>query len=87
MDYKGMSIKQWKAAIRQAAEDMYESDMVETNMAMLEITEVAEAYEHYENDEEKQKAIQNTSFATKEEWIQDRIQEWIDATIHEVSSE
>ena len=81
--YNHATIEEWKSALRCAAEDMYESEMVDTNMSVHEIEEVASAYEFYENDEEREHAIQNCTYETKEDWIKDRIQEWINAGIKE----
>ncbi len=82
-NYNHTTIEEWKAALRCAAEDMYQSEMIDTNMAVLEISEVAGAYEHYENDEERQEAIQSCIYETKEDWINDRIHDWIDAGFKE----
>lgn len=77
MNYNHLDIEELRHAVRVAAEDMYKSEMLDTNMAILEIREEAEKYEHYADEEEKQEAIRNCSYETKEDWIEDRIQSWI----------
>lgn len=66
-----------EAALRQAAEEAYQNEMVDTNMAMLDIREVAEKYEYYTDEDSRQDTIKNCIWATKEEWIEDIIFAWM----------
>lgn len=71
------STEKYKDALQRAAEEMYENEMVDTNMAVLEIAEVAEKYEFYSSKEERQHALENCEWATKRDWINDKVQEWL----------
>jgi hypothetical protein len=51
--------------------------MIDTNMDILEIGEVAEKYEYYKDEAERQQAIENCSWATKKDWINNKIEEWL----------
>jgi predicted transcriptional regulator len=46
-------------------------------MHIFEIREEAEKYEYYADENGRQEAIENCQWATKEEWIQDKIKEWM----------
>jgi hypothetical protein len=70
-------IKNLQLALRQAAEEFYQNEMVDTNMHIFEIREEAEKYEYYADENSRQEAIENCQWATKEEWIQDKIKEWM----------
>ena len=63
-------------ALRRAAEEMYRSEMVDTEMDILEIKEIAE-HGDYANDNEYKNAIENCTWATKEDWILDKLNEWM----------
>lgn len=66
-------------ALYRAAEHVYKSEMVDTNMEVLEIREVAEKYQYYKDEEEKKHAIENCSWATKDEWIYSVIDMWMNS--------
>jgi hypothetical protein len=68
----------YRAALRRAAEEMYQHEMVDTNMEILEIREVAESYDYYFSEVERKISIENCTWATKEEWIKDKIDEWLE---------
>ena len=70
-------LRDFQGALRCAAEDMYKADMVDTNMEILEIREVAEAYDYYFSEDEKKIAVENCTWVTKEDWIKDKIEEWL----------
>ena len=64
-------------ALRRAAEEVYKSEIVDTLMETSTIKEVAEKYEYYANEEDKRVTIRNCLFETKEEWIENKIREWM----------
>ena len=77
MESTGEIIQKFRIALRNAAEEFYQNEMVDTNMHILEIGEEAEKYEYYVDEDSRQEAIVNCQWATKEEWIEDKINEWL----------
>ena len=72
-DYRDIDreeLNRYKKALRRAAEELYENEVVLTDMEHLMIREVAEKYDHFMN-EEKNIIMRNCIWATKEEWIED----------------
>jgi len=68
-------------ALRRAAEESYQNEMVDTNSYMTEIKEFAEKYEYYVNADDKRITIENCEWATKEEWIETRMSIWLDPKV------
>ena len=64
-------------ALERAAEEAYQNEMVDTNSYMTEIREFAEKYEYYANADDKRITIENCEWATKEEWIKEKINVWL----------
>ena len=65
-------------ALRRAAEESYENEMVDTNMEIVSVKEVAENYKYYVDEKEKQEAIDHCEWDTKEQWIDARMSIWLD---------
>jgi hypothetical protein len=72
-----IDIDRLNIALLNAAEELYKNEMIDTNMDILEIGEVAEKYEYYKDEAERQQAIENCSWATKKDWINNKIEEWL----------
>lgn len=64
-------------ALERAAEEAYQNEMVDTNSYMTEIKEFAEKYEYYQNSDDRNITIENCEWATKEEWIKEKINVWL----------
>ena len=64
-------------ALERAAEEAYQNEMVDTNMEIIAVKEVAEKYEYYDDDEQRQETIDHCEWATKEEWIKEKINVWL----------
>jgi len=67
----------YRKALLKAAEEAYQSEMVDTNMETLDIREFAEKYKYYGTAEERATTINQCEFETKEQWIGMKIDEWI----------
>jgi len=70
-------IDKYEAALERAADQVYQSEMEDTNMAVLEIREVAEKYRYYQSDEEKKQALENCGWDTIKEWKETLIDLWM----------
>jgi hypothetical protein len=74
--------REYMDALVRAAEEAYESEMVDTNTEIFEVVEVAERYKYYKDEQEKEETIRHCSWETKQEWIENKIQEWLNPTIN-----
>jgi hypothetical protein len=70
-------IDRYESALWRAAEQFYKSEMEDTNMAVLEIKEVAEKYPLYRNEQDKKEAIENCAWETKRQWMETLIDLWM----------
>jgi len=68
----------YQKALHRAAEEVYQLEIIGTLMESSTIREVAEKYEYYANKEDREITIHNCEFDTKEEWIQNKIREWME---------
>lgn len=64
----------YKKALRKAAEEMYNNEMYMTQMDVLE---VKEEIKKNHSEEEWIRQIEDASYENKEEWIQEKINEWL----------
>jgi len=67
----------YEAALREAAEEWYQSEMVDTNMESVCIREIVKDYGYYANEKEKQQLLDQCDFDTKEDCIKAKIDEWL----------
>jgi hypothetical protein len=72
-------IDKYDKALLIAAEEAYQNEMVDTNSYMTEIKEFAEKYEYYHNKDDKQTTIENCEWATKGEWIENKMTGWLES--------
>lgn len=68
----------YKKALRKAAEEAYKNEITDTEMDILEIKEVIEKNRKlFATEEEWKLVMDNASYENKEEWIEEKIKEWL----------
>ena len=77
MESTGEIVQMFRTALQRAAEEAYIDQMFITNQSIREIREEAEQYDWYESEEHRQAAINCCKWDTKEDWIKDKIEEWL----------
>jgi len=71
--------QKYNIALRRAAEEAYQNEMVDTNMEIIAVLEVAKEYEHYDSDEEKQATLDHCEWDSKKQWITNKMTEWLES--------
>jgi len=71
------SKQKYKEALRRAAEYVWRAEMEDTNDKMTDVLEFAEQYGHYESEQEKERALKNCIWESKDEYISALIESWI----------
>ena len=70
-------LKDFQGALLRAAEEAYQNEMMDTNVEILDIKTVVVAYEYWNSDEERQEALDHCQYESKEEWVQEKMDQWL----------